>query len=508
MRRFLHHIIAINLVIICMFPVNRCLAQAGRETVNRMPVYSGQFYPADPENLRSMLDQLFTGTSARVNANKVLAIISPHAGYPYSGTVAAYAFSQIDPYKKYDHIFILGPGHRVSFAGASIYNRGHYRTPLGLVRVDIDLANRLIREHRVFSFQREAHLFEHCLEVQLPFLQTIMQEECTIVPVVFGTRSADVCRDIARALNPFFNERNLFIISTDFSHYPSSRDACRVDSMTMQAITSRSPGVFMETIQNHREKNIPNLETPICGWTPVLTLLHMMEDKEDLRVVPVEYQNSGDSGIGNDSRVVGYWSACVVKGSEKMEKQKNTFHLSEGEKKQLLALARRTIEEYLKNGTLPEEPGGSFSPDMCRAAGAFVTIHKKGSLRGCIGRFNPDQPLYRIVQEMAVSAACKDPRFRPVEKGEIDSINIEISVLTPLDKIEDIDEIIPGKHGIYIKKGIRSGTFLPQVARETGWDREELLSHCAAQKAGIGADGWKNAEIFTYEALVFSEKEF
>jgi AmmeMemoRadiSam system protein A len=140
-------------------------------------------------------------------------------------------------------------------------------------------------------------------------------------------------------------------------------------------------------------------------------------------------------------------------------------------------------------------------------AGAFVTLKENGELRGCIGRFTADIPLYQVIEEMAISSSTQDNRFLPVTAKEIDKLEIEISVLSPMKKISSIDEIVMGKHGIYIKKGWYSGTFLPQVATETGWSREEFLGHCARDKAGIGWDGWKDAEIYTYEACVFSENE-
>ncbi|MGM0377416.1 MAG: AmmeMemoRadiSam system protein A [Bacteroidota bacterium] len=138
------------------------------------------------------------------------------------------------------------------------------------------------------------------------------------------------------------------------------------------------------------------------------------------------------------------------------------------------------------------------------SAGAFVSLYKNGKLRGCIGHFGEDKPLYEVVEKMTRAAALDDPRFNPVSPEEIDDIKVEISVLTPMRKVDDVSEIKPGKHGILIRKGSRSGTFLPQVADKTGWGREELLGHCARDKAGLAWDGWKEAEVFVYEAIVFS----
>ncbi|MCD6598927.1 MAG: AmmeMemoRadiSam system protein A, partial [Bacteroidales bacterium] len=150
----------------------------------------------------------------------------------------------------------------------------------------------------------------------------------------------------------------------------------------------------------------------------------------------------------------------------------------------------------------------NFSKTLLAPAGAFVTLHTaEGQLRGCIGRFQPEAPLYKVVKEMAVSAALNDYRFSPLKSAEIPSVDIEISVLTPLKKIQSIDELELGKDGIYIKKDSRSGTFLPQVAESTGWSKEEFLGHCSRDKAGLGWDGWKDARLYTYQAIIFSEKE-
>jgi len=177
------------------------------------------------------------------------------------------------------------------------------------------------------------------------------------------------------------------------------------------------------------------------------------------------------------------------------------------DKKELLKIVRRTIEQYIRSGKTPAIDTTGFSENMKVKSGVFVTLKEKGDLRGCVGRFISDDPLYKVVQEMAIASSTQDTRFPRVESKEIDELEIEISVLSPMKKIHSIDEIELGKHGIYIKKGYYSGTFLPQVATETGWTKEEFLGHCARDKAGIGWDGWKDAEIYTYEANVFSEKE-
>ncbi len=444
-------------------------------------------------------------TSEHIDRDKVLAVISPHAGYVFSGRMAATSFSQIDPDKQYNTIFVIGSSHRITFNGASVYNKGNYLTPLGEVKVDRTIANLLIDDYKFFTFHPDAHDGEHSLEVQLPFLQYILKKDFKIVPIVLGTQDEGTCKKIAEALKPYFNEDNLFVISTDFSHYPKYDDAVKVDQQTADAIMTNNPVKFINTLDRNRDMNIPNLLTSICGWTSALTLLYITQDMPDIRYIHEAYQNSGDSKTyGDKSRVVGYQSIVVIKETSEEKKE---FGLSRQDKNDLLSLARNTIESYVKTNKKPGIDTENFSPSLLTPAGAFVTLRKKGKLRGCIGSFNPDIPLYKVVQEMAVSAASKDYRFSPVTPDELDKIDIEISVLTPLKKINSTDEIKLGRDGIYLKKGYHSGTFLPQVATETGWNLEEFLGHCARDKAGIGWDGWTDADIYTYEALIFSEKE-
>ena len=183
------------------------------------------------------------------------------------------------------------------------------------------------------------------------------------------------------------------------------------------------------------------------------------------------------------------------------------FYLTTEDKKALLAEARRAIEKLFGLNVTPPPNLSACSDAIYARCGAFVTLNKYGRLRGCIGQIISDRPLIETVRNMAVSAARYDYRFPPVTASELNVISIEISVLSPLRKIRDISEIELGKHGIYIVKGSRSGVFLPQVATETGWDLENFLGHCARDKAGIGWDGWKDADIYIFTATVFSEDE-
>lgn len=489
------------MIILSLFS-GSCQTQEADAPVNRKAYAAGKFYAGNKAALEQDLEDLFSKAKPGTLHN-VQAIIVPHAGYPYSGIVAASGYNQVDPEKEYDHVFVIASSHTAYFKGASIYSQGNYETPLGEVKVDRELAEKLIHENTVFSFQPKAHVTEHSLEVQLPFLQYHLQKEFNIIPIVIGTQDKAACREIAQALKPYFNKKNLFVISTDFSHYPQYEDAVEVDASTADALCTNSKEEFLKVLEDNEASGIPNLATAMCGWSSVLTLLNLTGDKEQYVYHKVLYMNSGDASYYPDkSRVVGYYAIAVTSSDQSQE---NGFKLTEKDKADLLGIARLTMEEYVSNGVVPDLKTENFSDNIKTPCGAFVTLNKDGSLRGCIGTFDPKDPLYSVVQQMAVAASTRDYRFSRVKKDEFDDIEIEVSVLTPMKKINSIDEIVLGKHGIYIRKGMSSGTFLPQVATETGWTLEEFLGHCAKDKAGIGWNGWKDADIYIYEAIVFHE---
>ena len=469
---------------------------------DREPCVAGQFYPGNPAELRQEIKSYFKLETPERDDN-LLGVVVPHAGYVFSGQIAAIGFNQIDPDKKYDRIFLIGSSHRTYFDGASVYNAGDYITPLGKVTVDRKLADSLIRSHKEFTFREDAHTTEHSLEVQVPFLQYHMNMDFKIVPIIVATQSEKTIGKIADALRPWFNQRNLFVISSDFSHYPTWKMANEVDHLTAEAIASNDPETFLKTLASNEKKSVPGLATSMCGWSSMLTILNITSGMKNIDISPVAYRNSGDAGFGDKNRVVGYWAITI----RKKQDESPGFSVSEEDKKDLLNIARNTINDYVTNRSVPVIDTSHLSPTLMSHAGAFVSLYIKDQLRGCIGRFNPDIPLYRVVQDMAVSAATKDYRFNPVKQKELDKIDIEISVLTPMKKVESIDEIELGRHGIYIKQGYNSGTFLPQVAESTGWTLEEFLGHCARDKARIGWDGWKNADLYTYEAIIFDDKE-
>lgn len=465
----------------------------------RKPQFAGQFYPDDKTGLKAELDKLFSEAKSDFShlsssCDRLRALISPHAGYVFSGKVAAAAYQQIPENANYKHVFVLASSHRYSFEGAAMFY-GNYRTPLGEIATDIEILNQLKLQSKLFVQHDEAHYQEHSLEVQLPFLQHKLDDAISLVPLILGTHNPEVCKEIARALEPWFTSDNLFVVSTDFSHYPKYDDAKQVDFLTAAAICKNSTQKLLGILEENKGYGIDNLATSLCGWTSVLTLLHLTKG-EDFKFQKIAYQNSGDSEIRSaKDRVVGYWAIGVFDECK-------SLRITEDEKTELLEKARAAAEEFVKTGKRAKLSPPRSNGILNEKAGVFVSIYVGKELRGCIGSFAEERTLNDLVQKNAASASC-DARFKAIKEDELDKMDLEISVLSPMTEIKKTDEIELGKHGIFVRRGSDSGTLLPQVAVKTGWDVEQFLGHCARDKAGIGWEGWKTAEIFTYEAVVF-----
>ena len=508
--------------------MNMCNGQTNREPVVRPATQANRFYTGDARELSEEVDSLLALHRGETVYRDVAALIVPHAGYYFSGNVAAAAYMAVPRDKQYKRIFLLGPSHHEWLDGASVNTEAdYYATPLGQVKVDRETAVALTAADSVFRYEPRAHDREHCLEVQLPFLQRRFgngkstqtngdfkspQTDSVppIVPIIISTNDFQKLKRIAEALKPYLTEENLFIVSSDFSHYPKYEDACKVDALTGKAVESGDVEQFIAALEENARRGVPGLATSACGELAIATLLMMIDSTYEVK--HLMYQNSGDAEESDHSRVVGYHAFAVVR------KSSQDFSLSDEEKRMLKEIAMTSIKDSLRNEELrmkDEEFATAHSAaqsdssffilhsSLKQKCGAFVSLHKHGRLRGCIGHFGEDVPLHEIVAEMARAAAFEDPRFMPVTADELADIDIEISVLTPMRRIQSLDEFELHRHGIYIRKGYRSGTYLPQVADEVNWTKEEFVSHCAQDKAGIGWDGWKDAELYVYEAIVF-----
>ena len=499
--------------------MNGCKGQTQAPVV-RPATQANRFYTGDARELSEEVDSLLALHRNDAKYNNVAAVIVPHAGYYFSGNVAASAYMAIDAKKQYKRIFLLGPSHHEWLDGASVNTEAdYYATPLGNVKVDHETAVKLTTiatphsapsenytnltnnkntdetDKTDFFYRPEAHDREHCLEVQLPFLQRMFKEVPPIVPIVISTNDYDKLKRMSEVLKPYFTDENLFVISSDFSHYPSYEDAYEVDAKTGKAVETGDVEEFIATINANARSGKRNLHTSACGEFAIITLMLMLDNQYEVK--HLMYQNSGDIDNHDHNRVVGYHSFAILR------KDSTSFALSDADKKALKEIAFNSICDSLDGKPIAQPALTSDLSPLTSKCGAFVSLHKHGHLRGCIGHFGEDYPLHEIVAEMARAAAFEDPRFMPVTRDELNDLDIEISVLTPMRRIQSLDEFELHRHGIYIKKGYRSGTFLPQVADEVNWTKEEFVGHCSQDKAGLGWDGWRDAELYVYEAIVF-----
>ncbi|MBK7627567.1 MAG: AmmeMemoRadiSam system protein B [Bacteroidales bacterium] len=494
-------------VLFSIFTIMETYSQ--NNSTDRQPVAAGRFYSADKEILIKDINLLFEKCKKPDVPGYVRAIISPHAGYIFSGNTAAAALSAIPKSTIYKNIFIIGSSHVMAFDGASVYNTGDYITPLGKAVVNKEIGNKLIKENSVFNFPVKSHISEHSIEVQIPLIQSYFTNLPPIIPIIIGTDNEKTIKQIAEALRPWFTNENLFIISSDFSHYPSYKDAVETDKATAHGIASGNPKTFLTSLQKNSEKQINGLATSMCGWSSGLTLLYLSEKNTSLQYKIIDYTNSGDSSYGSKDEVVGYNAIVLFDNNQKKEKTGNiqeSFSFTEKEKEILFSIAGNSIKSGFSGKNESRIDAGKIPDHLKEPMGAFVTLKIEGRLRGCIGRFISKDPLYEAVRASAFSSAFEDPRFSPLTSEELGVAEMEITVLGPLKRINKPEEIILGRHGIYIRKDSRSGTMLPQVATENGWSIEEFLGYTSRDKAGLGWDGWRDAELFIYEGVVLEEK--
>ena len=468
--------------------------------VVRQPVVSGTFYPSNPAVLRKMINDFLKAADPPEIKGRLIGLVEPHAGYVYSGGVAAYGYSLLKG-RKFETVVVIGPSHRLNYPGSSIYNIGDYKTPLGVVRIDRKLCDTIMAQDRSITYYAPLHREEHSVEVEIPFLQVTLGD-FSLVPIVMGESSAEACRRLAGALTKACKGKDvLFIASSDMSHYYEYPIANLIDKKTNRIIEEFSPSKLLDKLASG--------EVEMCGGAPVATVMMVAKNLGADKATVLNYANSGDV-TGDKSRVVGYSAVAFFATAEGAEKvtAEDAGYLSDEARKELLKIARQAIIGYFDSGKVPEFE--VKNEELKRKGGAFVTLKNSGRLRGCIGNFRSEEPLYVTVSKMAV-LATSDSRFisSPVTKQELADIDIEISALSPLRKIKSIDEIEMGKHGIYITRGFRSGCFLPQVAVETGWTKTEFLEHCSSNKAGLSPDAWKEegTEIFVFTAEVFGEED-
>ncbi|MCM8769334.1 MAG: AmmeMemoRadiSam system protein B [Candidatus Omnitrophica bacterium] len=431
----------------------------------------------------------------RLLKNHFQGLLVPHAGYQYSGRIAALAYRLLKG-KKVDTVVLLGRSHQARFKGAIIDDRQFWQTPLGKVELDAELFGYLYKDDH-FHVNQFLLDNEHSLEVQVPFIQMVASQ-AKIFPLLLGEASEDNLQKVVLALKTVMRKRPnmIFVASSDMSHYHSLDKAEEIDRHCLKLLEKKDFSGLKEALETRRVE--------LCGDAAVLTLLSLARGQKSWAIKCLGYSTSAES-TRDRSRVVGYGALVITIGENKKEGEESMFN--QEQKRTLLKIARETIVAHLKGQKWP----ATETEDLVlrEKRGVFVTLRRKRDhqLRGCIGLILPELPLIEAVQKMAIEAATGDPRFSPVSLAEMNDVEIEISVLSVPRKVKGAEEVVLGRDGVIIKRGFRQGVFLPQVAEETGWGKEEFLSNLCAHKAGLPADAWKekDTEIYTFQAEVFSE---
>ena len=470
---------------------------------------TGPWYPADPARLRTMLDGFFNALPLPEAGVRVRGIIAPHAGYEYSGRCAARAYRWLSPAQGIRRVILLGPSHRFGFTGACVADYAAYSTPLGRVPVDIGIC-RALAAKKFFRSDRDTMRFEHSLENQLPFLQKALGDSaCQIVPIIFGGLAKKDFATVAETIAPYIDEHTLVVASSDLTHYgegfsytPFRSDlAANLAKLDMGFIGPVRRLDFDRFFAYHDKTGIT-----ACGFVPIGVMIRLLEKKK-LGSTLADYTKSGDLN-GDYSTSVSYASLLFTAGGGAAV---DPIGLDPGEQKMLLELARSTLQSYLKDGREPglDENAYSARPRLGQKLGVFVTLRKNSDLRGCIGSIVGVEPLVRGVVANAVHAAVDDPRFPPLTAGELKSVEIEISVMTPLLPAADYRDIRLGTDGVVIRDGSAQAVFLPQVARETGWSLDDFLGNLCL-KAGLERDAYRRSPTMrfaVFQAQVFGERD-
>ncbi|KPJ55364.1 hypothetical protein AMJ47_00630 [Parcubacteria bacterium DG_72] len=472
------------------------ISQEQEQAINRKPAVAGQFYPDSKEELERQVNDFLNSAELSQTEGQIIGLIVPHAGYQFSGRVAGFGFKALID-QEIDTVILIGNSHTERFDGISVFKKGSYETPLGKVRIDSELAESLIKENERIFYKDTAHEKEHSLEVQLPFLQQTLSS-FKIVPVLFGNSSSQDYNILAQAILKSIKGKNVLLIaSSDLSHYPEYDNAKESDLKTVEAILTGQEESLEKTINDLEKENIPGAVTFACAEDSIKTVMIVAKNLAAEEIKLLKYANSGDVNIGDKNRVVGYAAIGFF-----ADRRGNL--LSREEQENLLAIARSSVEEYIKNSKVPDFETENYY--LNQKIGAFVTLKKQGQLRGCIGMFSPTEiPLYEVVSQMAVSSATKDMRFLPVEEEELSELHYEISVLSKMQKINDWQDIETGKHGVQIRYFTQSGVFLPQVATDNNWTLETFLEQLCYQKVRLEKDCYKrdDVELYIFTAQVF-----
>lgn len=421
----------------------------------REPVVAGSFYPGNAIELKTLIKSMVDEQAEKEN---VIGYYAPHAGFVYSGPVVGAVVSRVKPADTY---IIMGPSHTGMGAPFSIMTEGTWRTPLSEVAIDSGLAKQVLSGSKYLKEDIVAHMGEHAIEVQLPFIQ-YFNDNFKIVPIVLQHATAAIYKNIGKSVAGAIRESGkkvVIVASGDMTHYETQKSAHAKDMRAIEAMLKLDADELLARVH---EINIT-----MCGYAPAAVLIFAAKELGGVKAELVRYQTSGDT-TGDFSSVVGYAGIIFTPGSESP----------------MVKLARETVESYVKQGSVPTPK--LLTPEMKGKAGVFVSIHKGDNLRGCIGTIGPTEE--NIAQEIiqnAVNAATRDPRFPPISSSELPELNYKVDVLTEPEPIRGTDQLDPKKYGVIVEAGWRRGLLLPDLE---GVDSIDYQIEICRAKAGIGAN--------------------
>ncbi len=505
-------------------------AGGGKE---RPAALAGGWYPADAASLKAEIWRLLRAASgAPVFRTKPIALVTPHAGWAYSGALAAAAFHTLRP-GDFRRVVIVAPSHYGDFDAFGTDDASAYRTPLGAVPVCAD-ARAALLEAGAVTLVEGASAREHSVEIELPLLQKTLGEFC-LLPVLAGRTSATSERALAEGLAALNDGRTLFVFSSDFTHYgarfgytpfgtPASAAREKIRGLDRRAI-----GLLTKVDAAGFRAYLEETKNTICGRSGLGAMLELLG-----RIAPTAkatllgaYASADIPGVRDDGSVsyaaIAYTREEPSSGKPIMEPPierdvtEDSPPLAQAAGARLVRLARAALVTQLAGGGDLDRELATFhgDPVFDRQQGVFVTLQRidpaeieaEGKLRGCVGQVLPAYPIYQAVVEAAVAAAIHDGRFEPVKAAELDRLEVELTVLSVPRPVASWKEIKLGTHGIVLEKDRRRALFLPQVAPEQGWTLEQTLS-ALSRKAGLSPDAWKEgAAISVFTGQVFEEHD-
>jgi len=472
-----------KLVIVCisLLLAGVSIVAYAREGFRKASV-SGQFYPSDSRKLRKEIQKFLSQAHSRPDT-EVTAIIVPHAGYSYSGPVAAEAYKTVKG-RNFESVVIVAFLHQVFLPGVLVDDVDFYETPLGRVPVDRELVKKIRAFHPALDTAPPGDLQEHSLEVQLPFLQEVIPD-LKIVPVYIGEQSKDNIEALAGALGKHLKGKNaLVVFSTDLSHFHPYDEAVSMDQKVIKMIEQSD---VTELVRANQTGTVE-----ACGLGPICASLFLARKMGWSGPSLLRYANSGDV-TGDHRSVVGYAAMVFTRSQE----------LNEKDQKAILEYAHAVLKSKIQKK--PDPRLSVDSPVLDEKRGVFVTLKENGRLRGCIGQILGQKPLRESIREMTLAAAFEDPRFPPVGSGELGDIRIHISFLTKPAPVKNYEDIRIGMDGIIVSHGWKKGVYLPEVATETGWDAKAFFTNCALEKAGIGQQDLDKTTIETFQTKGFED---